>query len=78
MTETQQHADMLTVHTVKGDKVFTNCDYLLDDKCLHVIFKQQHCRIRYHHCDLTTGFFSAHSSDAIARLRDRKYNSWRD
>lgn len=77
MMSEQQHADMLTVHTVKGDKVYTNCDYLLDDDGLHVICKQQSCRIKYHHCDLMTGFFSAHSSDAIARLRDRR-NSWRD
>jgi hypothetical protein len=77
MLNEQVHADMLTVHTVKGDKVFTNCEYIIGTDALHVVFARQHCRIKYHHCDLHTGFFSAHSSDAIARLRERQ-TSWRD
>lgn len=71
MTE-PKHADLLTVHTVKGPKQFTNCDYLFATKGVYVIFRQLGCRLKYHYCDLTTEAITAHSSDAIARLRSKK------
>lgn len=71
MTEAK-HADLLTVHTVKGQKQFTNCDYLFNTNAVYVIFPQMGCRIKFHYCDLTTERITAHSSDAIARLRNRK------
>lgn len=76
--QTQKHADLLTVHTVKGEKQFTNCDYLFGDDAIRIIIPHMHCRLKFRYCDLTTERLTAISSDAIARLRDRKNNSWRD
>lgn len=74
MMEQPRHVDLLTVHTVKGNQIYTNCLYFLDDIGLHVTLPECRCSVRYPYGTLMTDKFTAHSSDAIARLRNMRRN----